>query len=274
LTNAQILNLNFTEDSNRFQFQNNLMASATGITKNNFNVLSGYCLTIVGTDLTLNSQNQTGYCSYETGNKAGDISYRYVSDREGLFCFYLEQSKRNNLSVYVNGSDTALYTESYSLPQMLSVCDVMPGDQIEIRFRCPSNQTGTINLCAAVLDEDVFRQCFNVLNASTLEIQTFENTYIEGSITCDRNGILYTSIPQDGNWHATVDGRPVQTVLIGNAMLGLNLSEGTHTVTFTYENRLFSLGLVISLACLAVFLGCYWIYYQPSFKRKKGKYER
>ncbi|MGC8001451.1 YfhO family protein, partial [Salmonella enterica] len=72
---------------------------------------------------------------------------------------------------------------------------------------------GTINLCAAVLDEDVFRQCFDVLNASTLEIQTFENTYIEGSITCDRNGILYTSIPQDGNWHATVDGRPVQTVL-------------------------------------------------------------
>ena len=92
LTNVQILNLNFTDDSNRFQFQNNLMAAATGITKNNFNVLSGYCLTIVGTDLTLNSQNQTGYCSYETGNKAGDISYRYTSDQEGLFCFYLDQS--------------------------------------------------------------------------------------------------------------------------------------------------------------------------------------
>lgn len=274
LTNAQILNLNFFDDSNRFQFQNNLMAAASGVTKNTFNILSGYCLTIVGSDLTLNSQNQTGYCSYETGNKAGDISYRYVSDQEGLFCFYLEQSKRNNLSVYVNGAETALYTESYSLPQMLSVCNVMPGDQVEIRFRCSSNQSGTIKLCAAVVDEETFRESFEILNASTLDLTSFENTRIEGTITCDRNGILYTSIPQDGNWHATVDGRPVQTVLIGNAMMGLNLSEGYHEICLTYQNRSFSLGCMISGACLAVFLGCYWIYYQPSFKRKKGKYER
>ena len=274
LTNAQILNLNFTEDSNRFQFQNNLMAAATGVTKNTFNILSGYCLTIVGTDLTLNSQNQTGYCSYETGNKAGDISYYYVPDRDGLFCFYLDQSKRNNFSVYLNGSETALYSESYSLPQMLSVCNVKAGEQVEIRFRCTSNQSGTINLCAAVVDEEVFREGYEILNASTLQLTTFENTCIEGTITCDRDGILYTSIPQNGNWTATVDGKPVQTVLIGNAMVGLNLSEGYHEICFTYRNSSFSLGCMISGACLAVFVGCYWIYYQPSFKRKKGKYER
>ena len=274
LTNAQLLNLNFTDDSNRFQFQNNLMSAATGVTKNTFNILSGYCLTIVGNDLTLNSQNQTGYCTYETGNKAGDISYYYVPDQDGLFCFYLDQSKRNNFSVYLNGSETALYSESYSLPQMLSVCTVSAGEQVEIRFRCPSNQSGTINLCAAMVDDAVFRQGYEILNASTLDVTSFENTRIEGTITCDRDGILYTSIPQNGNWQATVDGQPVQTVLIGNAMVGLNLSEGFHQVTFTYHNRDFSLGCMISGTCLAVFLVCYWIYYQPSFKRKKGKYER
>ena len=274
LTNAQIVNLNFTDDSNRFQFQNNLMSAATGITQNNFHVLSGYCLTIVGSDLTLNSQNQTGYCSYESTNKPGDISYFFTPDADGLFCFYLEQSKRNNFSVYVNGSETALYSESYSLPQMLSVCDVNAGDSVEIRFRCPSNQSGTINLCAAILDEHVFRECYNVLAASTLNLTSFENTHIEGTITCNRDGILFTSIPQDGNWFATVDGKPVQTVLIGNAMIGLNLSEGFHTIAFTYRNKYFTLGYTISIACLAVLLGCYWIYYQPSFKRKKGKYER
>jgi hypothetical protein len=71
-----------------------------------------------------------------------------------------------------------------------------------------------------------------------------------------------------------VDGQPVQTVLIGNAMLGLNISEGFHQVTFTYRNHMFSMGTLISLACAAVFLCCVWIYYQPSLKRKKGKYER
>ena len=274
LTNAQILNLSFTEDSNRFQFQNNLMSASTGVTKNTFNILSGYCLTIVASDLTLNSQSQTGYCSYKTDNKAGNISYYYIPDQDGLFCFYLDQSKKNNFYVYINGSETPLYSESYALPQMLSVCNVSAGDQIEIRFRCPSNQSGSINLCAAIVDDAVFREGYEILNASTLEITKFENTYIEGNITCDRNGILYTSIPQNGNWYATVDGQTVPTVLIGNAMLGLNISEGFHKVTFTYRNRMFSMGSLISIACAAVFLCCIWIYYQPSFKRKKGKYER
>ena len=275
LTNAQILNLQFTEDSNRIQFQNNLLSAATGVTQNNFNILSGYSQTIIGTDLTLNSQSQTGYCSYETGSKPGDLTYRYTADQEGLFCFYLEQSNRNSFSVYVNSSETALYTESYSLPQMLSVCHVTPGDIVELRFRCSSGQSGTINVCAAILDEAVFRKCYDILNESTLNLTEFRNTYVEGTIHCNRDGILYTSIPQDGNWKATVDGRPAQIVLIGNAMIGLNLSKGQHTVTFTYHNAAFSLGWKISLACTLVFIGCYFVYYQPKFKkRKKGKFEK
>ena len=276
LTNAQMLNLNFGDDINRFVFQNQLMRAAAGTTEDCWNILSGYCLTIIGDDLTLNSQNQTGYCSFETDSNPGTVKYRYVSDQEGLFCFHVEQTKRNNITVYVNNSETALYAESYSLPQMLSVCRVYPGDVVEIRFRCSSAQAGSINVSAAVLNEEVFRNCYDTLATSQLELTTFENTYVEGTIQCDRNGILYTSIPQDGNWKASVDGKPAQIVLIGEVMVGLNLSEGYHTVTFTYENRAFTLGWKISLACLVILTGCYAVFYQPRLfmKRKKGKYEK
>ena len=108
-------------------------------------------------------------------------------------------------------------------------------------------------------------------NASQL-YTTFKNTFVEGTINCNRNGVLYTSIPQDGNWRATVDGKPVDIVLIGDAMVGLLLSQGEHTVTFTYHNAAFSLGWKISLACAAVFAGLYLSIYRP--KSKKGKYEQ
>jgi len=274
LTNSQIVNLDFTDDSNRFQFQNNVMSAATGIAKNNFNIISGYCLTILGSDMTLNAQNQTGYCSYETNGKSGSLTYRYIPDQEGLFCFYLDQTKRNSFSVYVNDAETPVYSESYSLPQMLSVCKVLPGDMIEIRFRCAANESGTINVCAAILDEKTFRQSYDVLAASPLVLTTFENTYVEGNIQCNRDGVLYTSIPQDGNWSATVDGNPAEIVLIGNAMIGLSLSKGQHTVAFTYRNAAFTLGWMISLACTAALIGCYFIHYRPKFKRVKGKYEK
>ena len=274
LTDVQIVNTDFSGEPDKFLFQNTLIQAATGLNEECWELIGGYGLTIRGEDVTLQSQNETGYCSYETDDTSGTITYRYTPDMEGLMCFYLEQSKRNNVSVYVNGAESPLYTESYSLPQMLSICQVKPGDVVELRFRCSAYESGTVNLTAAILREDVFRSAYDILSASTLELTEFTNTYVAGTILCDRDGILYTSIPQDGNWTATVDGKPAQIVLIGGVMVGLNLSEGTHTIEFTYQNRAFSLGWKISVACVLILIICYFMFYQPSFKRRKGKYEK
>jgi uncharacterized membrane protein YfhO len=197
-----------------------------------------------------------------------------MPDDTGLFCFYVEQSQRNNLTVYVNGAEKPLYTESYSLPQMLSVCQVGPGDVVEIRFRCSAYQSGTVNISAAILNEEVFRQCHAHLAAAPLELTSFGNTAISGTIQCDRDGILYTSIPQNGNWMATVDGEPAQIVLIGDVMVGLNLSEGYHVIEFDYHNRAFAFGWKLSVVCLAALVICYFLLYQPKRLRKKGKFEK
>ena len=173
-------------------------------------------------------------------------------------CIMLDLSKKNNFSVYHNG--TLLYSETYSIPQMLSVCDVVAGDVVEVKLSCSSNQKGAISISAAVLDEELFRQCYDVLNASTLELTHFENTYLEGTIQCDRSGILYTSIPQDGNWTVLLDGNQVEPTLIGDVMIGIPVTEGSHTVTFTYHNTSFGLGWRLSLICLLIFLFLYYLF--------------
>jgi len=271
LANAQLINTDFTPEGNRFAFQNMLIRNATGIGDDCFRMFTDNCITIYGSDVTMESQ-QLGYCTYSAPT-GGTITYRCTADRTGLFCFYVEQSKRNSFSVYVNSSPSAIYTESYSLPQMLSVCDVQVGDVIEIKFTCKTGESGAINVNTAILDDQVFRQAHQILSASTLNITTFKTTLVEGTINCNRDGVLYTSIPQDGNWIATVDSEPAQVVKIGGAMVGLNLSEGSHTITFNYKNRAFDLGWKISLACLLVFASLYWSIYRPG-KTKKGKFQK
>ena len=273
LANAQLLNTDFALECNRFTFQNMLMRNASGIAEDCFHLLPDNFITIYGSDVILESQNQPGYCSYKASS-GGTITYRCIADREGLLCFYVEQSKRNNFAVYVNSSPNAIYSESYTLPQMLSVCDVQVGDVVEIRFSCKAGESGTIRLSTAILDEDVFRRSQEVLAASTLELTSFSNTKVEGIIHCDRDGVLYTSIPQDGNWIALVDGKPAQIVKIGGVMVGLNLAEGTHTVQFQYTNRAFSLGWKISLLCVLIFVGLYFALYQPKRPARKGKYQK
>ncbi len=273
LADAQILNVDLDAGEDPFQLQNALMAGASGVEEQCWNLLVDNQVTIHGNDLTLTAQNRTGYCNYETGSARGTVTYQFTAHREGLLCFHVEQSKRNSLSVYLNDMEGPLFTRSYSLPQTHSVCTVRPGDVVKIEFDCSPDQSGNISVNAAILDEAVFRQGYRRLNASTLQLTQFRNTYVEGTIQCNRDGVLYTSIPQDGNWTATVDGKPAQLLLIGDVMAGLNLSEGQHTVTFTYKNKAFSLGWKVSLGCLAVLAAVTLLRCRP-LRKKKGLYEK
>lgn len=269
-----LINFNFDADEDYFGFQNDLLKAASGIHQNVWQPLEGSALTILGSKVDLNAYAESGYCYYTATDTRSTITYSYTADKAGLMCFMLDQSKRNNFAVYVNGSEKPIYSETYSLPQMLSVCNVAPGDVVEIRLTCKKGESGNISIEAAVLDEDVFMEAYNILSASTLKLTAFETTLVEGAVNCNRDGVLYTSIPQNGNWVAFVDGKPAQAVLIGDAMVGLILSEGQHTVRFEYHNKAFSLGWKISLGCFLVFLALALIDYRHLFKRRKGKYEQ
>ncbi len=269
LANTQLSNIEFQTTGNRFEFQNELLEAASGIDGKFWTALPGSTLQIGSDDVEITSKSTSGYAAYKTGER-GYVTFTYTVDRSGFMCIDLTLPKRNGYTVSLN--DTALYSETYSLPQMIAVSQVEPGDVVEIRFTCAADETGSLNVNACVLNEELFYQAYDVLNASILELTEFSTTDVEGTINADRDGLLYASIPQDGNWEVAVDGIAVEPVLVGDVMIGVPLTAGSHTVSFTYNNKAFNLGWKISLGCLAVFLLlAYHSYHKP---RKKGKYER
>lgn len=272
LANAQLLNVDFNIKENHFDFQNQLIKEATGTRQNVWYQIPGTMLTISSDGPEITPQASTGYCLYTTTDDAGTITYSYTADRSGFVCVDLDLSKRNSFYIYVNNN--LLYNETYSLPQMASVCGVKPGDVVQIKLKCNKSEKGTIKIKAAILKEDVFRNAHETLSESVLNIDNFSNTKIGGTINCKHNGVLYTSIPQNGNWNAVVDGKPADTVTIGDAMVGLLLSEGTHTIQFVYRNPSFSLGWKVSLGCFIIFIVIAVTIYKPTLQRKKGKYEK
>ena len=104
-----------------------------------------------------------------------------------------------------------------------------------------------------------------------MQITNFKDTKVEGTINCDRDGLLYTSIPQNGNWTVTVDGKEADVVLVGDAMIGVKLTKGTHELRFVYKNKAFTMGLLIVLACFAVFMTIVGIVYYPQYQPKLVK---
>ena len=270
LADSQILNVDFETAYaeltstrgkwNKLAFQNKLFRSASGVENDVWSLLVGDSLTITADDAALLSTTPAGNCEYVCdAGQNGIVTYTYILDRAGYMCFDLYSdlknsgyAAKNSFSIWKN--DEQLYSDNYSLSQTLAVANVVPGDVVELRIDCYGGDHGEISVHAGVLDAAVFQQGYDALNASTLQLTSFHNTRIEGTIDCNKSGILYTSIPQNGNWIAKVDGQPAEVIAIGNAVVGLLLSEGEHTIAFHYQNKAFTWGVLTSICCLGIFV--------------------
>ncbi len=272
LAEPELAELTFDTSGNAFGFQNELFTAATGLQEDVWHRIPGENLTITSLDATVTEQDGTGYVKYSDTKKNGNVTYSFQVPRDGFACIHLNLPKRNDYYVSING--TELYKETISLPQMIAVDDVQAGDVLEVRVVCKADENSTMTVGAAIVDMDVFRRGYEILNASTLRLTTFESSYVKGLIDCDRDGLLYASIPQNGNWQVTVDGKPADIHLIGDCMVGVMLSRGQHVVEYTYRNGAFALGWKISLLCAVVFGLLASGTGKTMSPKKRGRFER
>ncbi len=264
LAEPELADLSFS-NTDRFAFQNDLLEAATGLSGDVWHLLPAPEIT--GEGVTISGTN-AAKCSYNNATANSSVLYTYTVHRDGFACLDLDVTDRNSYTVSLNGQ--RLYSESLSLPQMIAVSDVSAGDVIEVKLTCKAGEEGRMTVRAAVLDATEFYLRYEALSASILELTDFSSTRVVGTIDCDRPGLLYTSIPQDGNWSARVDGAPAEIHLVGDVMIGLMLNEGEHEIEFTYHNEAFSLGWKISAVCALLFV----ISMALLCKRKRGKYEK
>ena len=275
LAEVELADVDFSESVGMFSFQNQLFGAATGIDSEVWHKIDGNYLTIKGNGATITDSNSSGYCAYEQCEAGSNVVYSYMADADGFMCINLNLPKRNDYYVLVNGIE--LYKETISLPQMIAVGNVRTGDIIDIRIETDQGEDSTMTVSAAILNEKRFWEGYDVLNAATLALTEFENTYVAGNIYCDRDGLLYTSIAQNGNWRVLVDGEAAQIQLVGACMIGVELTEGFHEVEYIYENPAFSLGWKVSLISAALFGGISAAVYRPAWplrKNNRGKFQR
>ena len=261
LAEPELTMVNFASGANPFALQNTIFSAATGLEGSVWQRLTEDNTVVLGNGTDVSRSSTSGTCSYTSCEGGAYVSYFFTSDASGFVCVYLDLPKRNDFVVVLNGVE--LYRETISLPQMLAVGDVNPGDSVEVRINCKEGESGTMTVTAAQLQEPFFREGYRRLTASTLELTSFCQTRVEGTILCDRDGLMYTSIPQNGNWHVYVDGSEAEIRLVGDCMISVDLTEGEHRIVFCYENKAFSLGWKISLLCGAVFLTFSYLAYKP-----------
>jgi uncharacterized membrane protein YfhO len=220
----------YKRQANSFLSQNDLFSLATGLNGSLFAVYEISAL---------------------AEKKDGKITWNYKVPVTGMtyaFCMIDEPKTRKQLEIYINGTGLPLFPINDHTLHIFTVGSLEQGDNVTFSL-------GIDNALLFVghLNGELFERGYAKLAGQTLNLTEFTNTKVRGNVTAIEDGLLYTSIPADKNWSVYVDGEKSKIVLIDNAMAAVRLNKGYHEIEFRYFNTSLLVGIIVSLASLAIF---------------------
>ena len=263
-----------------FLVQNDLMEKATGVA----DILTQADVTDVAFDNIVEDADpavinvlSSFTVSKDNYNNDGNFTAIIDVEEEGQYYIYTGSTNVNTISVTAENYSYS-YSSSSSQPLTLDLGQQPAGAQIRIIYTLTEDNEATIDFSAVRIDAAKFERAYKKLQSNgTLALDSFEETSLSGTVTvAGDDKVLYTSIPYDESWNVYVDGDYVSygsedIVKIGDALLGVKLSAGTHTVTLRYRPRGLSTGMKLTgLGMMIVALMLVWKYYLSDILRKKN----
>ncbi len=117
-----------------------------------------------------------------------------------------------------------------------------------------------------------YAEQINALKADVLKKVSVKNDVVTGKIALDTEKLLCLSIPYSEGWTAYVNNEPAELVRTNTMYMGLVLPAGEHRIRLVYRTPGLRLGLAVSAAALAVFVGLVLVQEIPTrIKRKEAK---
>lgn len=245
----------FTYDSSSpFDVQNDFWYYATG--------MSGALKDIDVSYYSVENINDNGIDFYEDAFSFSKIN----ADAEGRIHLSYDITESQNVYVYLDSSsveDISVTTrdgdldkaQNISEPYVLDCGYIAAGDTLTIDVPIKADkESGMIECYVVGLDKEVLDAGYEVLRHSAMNVEVFEETYIKGKINVPEDKMLYTSINYDEGWTVKVDGREIEKVKIADALIGIELTEGEHTIEFSYTPQGLMTGFIISGIALLIIL--------------------
>lgn len=177
---------------------------------------------------------------------AGEPVYMYIPTDYPRECtLYINDTK---IGGYMgNKSDCVYYLGIYDEEQEVSVKLRLKDDPIYVR---------TKQQYFFSLNSELFKEVFSELSKGNMEITKFEEDYIEGNVTVSEDqSLLFTSITFDEGWIIEIDGKKQELIKTHDGLIAVEITEGTHKVTFTYRPKCFVTGSALSIFGLIAFVG-------------------
>lgn len=162
--------------------------------------------------------------------------------------------------VYINGEWYGYYLENTQNDGIIPLGKLSGDQSATLMMKLISTNEGGKNEVFLkrelfyAFDTELFAQHISKLRGAVNNLQMEKTTYLTMNITAGANQVLYTSIPYERGWIATVDGAEVQVYRTGDGLVGIDLPEGTYRVTLRFLPDYFIYSCIISGASVILFI--------------------
>lgn len=198
------------------------------------------------------SEGYTGINTKYTPTVAGqnaEIEFKIIAPSDDIIYAYFPTSYERKVNLYVNDKSVGTYFETdnhYIVP----IGKFNEGEEISVKMMLKKDEAFMIDQYFYTLDEELFKDAIDKLKQNEWNITKYSETYLEGDITAENDQIMMTTIPYEPGWKIKVDGKETQPVKLVNSLIGIEVPQGTHTVTMKFFPTFFVVSIIISVAGL------------------------
>ena len=238
--------------SNPVDSQQELFANATGI-DGIYNKIYNYefvCSNV--NDITVDDKIMSNFSLYKIDDSTeASATATITAESSGHIYVYLYSRNLDDVSVYSPVISTSM---TVSDGYILDLGYHNTNDKISITMPIEENETyANVDFVVFTIDNEKFVDGYNMLKSGQIEYTSFTDTKIEGNFSANDDEVLFTSIPYDKGWNVYIDDEKISEdnlVKISDALLGVKVNSGEHSIRFEYSIP----GLKIAYIISAVFV--------------------
>ncbi|MBQ8568723.1 MAG: YfhO family protein [Oscillospiraceae bacterium] len=206
--------------------------------------------------------------------KNSQVEFFVTPETDDMVYMYLPSSYERKVNLWLNKEFVDYYFEQ-GRKVITTLGRFNPGEQFSLIATIDNEKNEVLfkDEQFFYLDEDMFREAVDTLKQHPLEITDFAEDHIKGTITAETDGIMYTSITNEPGWTIWVDGVETEPVELYEALIGVPLTAGTHTIEMKFFPDGLKTGLLLTVAGVCIVVIVVLLDYRskknPAGKKKK-----
>ena len=254
LANAGVIGSK-VEDKSPFAAQQRLAAWLSGDINQIFVPVEEYATDLANLNAGSTVDDHLSY-KKRLQNEEAYVRYLVCATQSGKYYVYLPTLYERECKLYVNGEYVKNYFENEN-HSIAYLGEFERGDIFEVKLELVKNEVFFEHPIFCALDEDglaKFNEKMQLMNENTAVTRNGKAA-LSITVEAKEDSALFTTIPFEEGWTATLDGEPAEILTAANeTLMCLSVPKGAHKIELRFKPAGMGTGVIFT-ACGAVLFG-------------------